>query len=816
MRFTFLLTLLLSCSLLQANETENSKGGSISGQVIDENTKKQVEYATIAVYDSETGELINGGITDSEGFFKIKELNTGNYSLEITFMGYETLKIQNLQISQDHKQLKLGEVKLKINSKEIEAVDVVADQASISYKIDKKVVNVSQQLTAVSGSAVEILENVPSVKVDIEGNVSLRGSEAITVLIDGRPTVLDASDALAQIPAGSIENIEIITNPSAKYEPDGTAGIINIITKKNKLNGMSGVVNANVGTQGRYGADATIDFRNNKLHYYFGADISKHGMQGNLKRYRESSSNDTTYFRNADGTFNFGRQRWSIRGGADYQFNDHNRLGFSLSMGDFTMHHNNFMNYEEWTDPTSSVSNYYTDNGTDRGGMYYSANLDFRHNFKENKEHYLEILSSMNSREGNEETDNYSFWSDTQIQREGKRTSETGPSNTFRIQADYVQPLAALHGKLEAGGQVRIRYSEDNNAVNDYDTTSGEYVYMDQYSNNTHYTRNIYAAYGMVSGEVGNLGYQAGLRGEYTYRYLEMIKTGETFVIDRPDFFPTLHLSYQLPAEQQTMVSYTRRIVRPRGFFLEPFISWSDANNVRQGNPGLEPEYVNSFDLGYQKKFGKGSQKHFVSFEAYYRITENKIERISDTWDENPEVTMQTFENVGTDYALGGELTLNYTPIRWYTFNLMGDFFDYKLDVDYEDLQYTQHNFSWNTRMNNTFKITSTTRFQVDLNYNSKRIRAQGTEKEFFTLNTALKQDFFKRKLSATLQVRDVFNTMNRNSITQSASLYEESEFYPNTPIIMLNLSWKLNNYREKRGGNMGGGDMDMGGEGGF
>ena len=795
-----------------ANVIESAKKGHIIGTVIDASDGRAVEYATIAIFKVEDKKLIDGGISDSEGFFRIKDNPPGKYYMTITFMGYKTLKIPNVNITKETKELALGEIRIVPNSKELADVNVVADQTSVSYKIDKKVVNVSQQLTAAAGTAVDILENIPSVKVDIDGNVSLRGSSSFTVLIDGRPTVLDPSDALSQIPSGAIDNIEIITNPSAKYEPDGTSGIINIVTKKNKLNGVSAIINTNYGRDNQYGANATVDYRNNKWHLYFGANYSERRRLGDINFNRWTLNNRNvptdTLYQDADGSFLRGRNSGSISGGFDYSISKNDVLGVSIRMGIHERLRGSELDYEE------EINNlppkfYSTFQDTEHSGMFYSATLNYKHTFGEKKEHFIEFQSSTRYRDGDEisitELDSLGYI------LSGKKSTESGPSLRYQLKLDYSKPLN-WGDKFESGIHANISQSEDNNEDFKLDTTTGIYEPQTTIYYKTIYTRNTYAVYGIYAGERGELGYQAGLRMEYTNRFLELANSSETYKIERPDFFPTLHLSYKLPADQELMVSYTRRIERPRGYYLEPFYTWMDANNVRKGNPDILPEYVNSFDLGYQKKFNK----NFVAIEGYYRITNNKFERVKSPYEEKPSVILHTFENVGTDYALGIELTLNYSPAKWYTSNLMLDLYDYRLEGQLYDSIYSQHDFSWSTRFNNTFKLSPNTRLQVDFNYHSDRVQAQGSHDGFFMANLAFKQDFFRRKLSATFQISDVFGTMAHGSTSSTSDYYERTYFNPNTPIYMIILSYKINNYRTKHGERGNGNGGDEGDEGGF
>jgi outer membrane receptor protein involved in Fe transport len=293
---------------------------------------------------------------------------------------------------------------------------------------------------------------------------------------------------------------------------------------------------------------------------------------------------------------------------------------------------------------------------------------------------------------------------------------------------------------------------------------------------------------------------------------MEMVKTTQTYHFEKPGLFPTIHFSYKLPADQQTMLSYTRRINRPNPWQLEPFKTWTDAYNTRIGNPNLVPEYINSIDFGYQKKIGA----NFIALDAYYRITENKIERVQSKdsiLNNSGFVILNSFENVGTDYSLGAELTFNYSPYKWYQVNLMGDLYKYREKGTLNGEDFSQHSFNWTIRMNNIFRIGSSTRFQFDMNYNSRTVTAQGTEEGFFTASVAAKQDFFKRKLTATLQLRDILGNVKRESTSQGIDFYNHNLFKPDSPQVMLTISYKINNYKVKREKQNGEGEDSEGGE---
>jgi outer membrane cobalamin receptor len=680
---------------------------------------------------------------------------------------------------------------------------VVVDGSSprIDYKIDKKVINVGKQITSISGTAVDVLENVPSVKVDIEGNVSLRGSSGFQVLIDGRPSVLDANDALQQIPASTIDNIEIITNPSAKFDPDGTAGIINIITKKNKLNGFSGIVNANIGLDEKYGGDFLLNFKKRNLNVFVGGDYNVRNYPGTQYDERYTYFEDTTFITRMNGNNNRGRNMWGVRTGLDYNFGSSDLIGLSFRYGDRRMEGVTNSNYLESTIPGETINKYTNNDETKRGGQFYDVRANYQHKFYK-KGHQLIAEMSYSMRDfqdnsTNELTDENGYVVD------GKRNFEEGPGIRIRGKIDYTLPLSKTD-KFEAGYQARYSDSEEATALDILNTETGEYERQSEYSVNTTYLRNIHSLYAIYGGEIGKFGYQGGIRGEYTFR--DIVSGGQKYGIDRWDFFPSAHISYNFPKDHQMMASYTRRIDRPRGWYLEPFITWQDAYTVRQGNPDLQPEYIDSYEVSYLKRFG---DQMMVSLEGYYRLTHNKVERVRSVYQDN--IMLMSIENVGKDYSLGMEFLFSYSPFEWWDLDIMGDLFNYKVEgVLYgEDFSNTSNN--WSSRLNSTFKIKDKTQIQLNSMYNGPSVTAQGRTEDYYMVNAAVRQNFMDNKLSLVLQARDIFATAKREFTSEGPDFYTYSEFVRRAPMVTLSVSYKFNNYRpdKKSRSNGDGGDME-------
>jgi len=762
--------------------------GVVKGKVYDARSKKPVEYATVAIYNADNNRVITGTVSDNKGFFKIKGLKKGNFYVVVSFLGYENKRYDNIAIGDGRTSIDLGTIALGDASQTLDQIEVVAERQAVEFHIDKKVVSVGKQLTSASLSAVEVLENVPSVRVDIEGNVSLRGSTGFTVLIDGKPTVLEPSDVLRQTPASTIQNIEIITNPSAKYRPDGTGGIINIITKKNKTQGVQGLINAKAGTFGMYGGDFLLNWRKKKVNFNLGADYNDRPFPGETYSRRETTQNGDMTIIEASGDRNRGYYGGGVRGGFEWDISEHDLISFNVRVGRFNMHSESELNYLTTTIPATDKQAELSNNESKRSGIYYSLTANYSHQFQE-KGHELSAQMNYRGHDGDEYAEN--TLSQNGIINSGTRTTEVGPSARLDLRIDYTKPVGE-NNVFEAGFQGRIRTGDDETKRFIWSKPDNDFIEEVQNRNTSEMERNIHALYSVYKGKINDFGYQLGLRGEYTYRHISSVAAMQTYTINRWDYFPTLHLSYQLPEKNQLMASYSRRIDRPRGWYLEPFETWTDMFNVRSGNPDLDPEYIDALEVGYLKQW----QKTQLSFETYYRVTHGKVERIQKVYDEG--ILLHTFDNVGTDYALGLEAMFSVPLAKWWNVNLMGNLYDYRIESNYDQVA-DRSSFNWSTRMNNSFVLKKNIKLQIDGNYNSPTVTAQGETEGNYYMNAAIRMDFMDRKLSAVVQLRDVLGTSQRVSITRDPSFYNYQKHTRKAPMLSFTLSYRLNNFVQKR-----------------
>lgn len=817
---TILALLVLSSIIISGQSGPNPASidpvaaGTISGVVLDKSSNVPMEYTSIALYNLKDSSLVTGTVTDQSGVFQLTDLPFGRYYLELHFVGYNKTTTDPVMITPDSKKVDLGEIELALNTKLLDEVEIVADQRRVEYKIDKKVVNVSEDLSAAGGTAVDVLENTPSVSVDIEGNVSLRGSSNFTVLINGKPTVLDAADALRQIPASSIQNIEIITNPSVKYDPDGNGGIVNVILKKQLEKGTTGIVNASVGLNHKYRFDALLNRRVGKLNYFIGGGYNDNLYDGTLLReQRTFGSSLGDQYVDASGDFDFIRGGGQLKGGVNYDFSPKSNMAFEANAGTYTFGIDRTNSSHEYTIPATEDTYFLNTDVMSRTGQYYSGNMNFTRTF-DTAAHKIVAMAyfSQQSGDGIEELE-YHETDENYIIQPGElsqknRNVETGTSLEYRLQVDYSKPLK--NGTLEAGYQARIDDNIEDFVYQEYDPDTDSWNSVGESSSEIDFYRNIQSGYIQYGGQFRKIQVQAGLRGEYTHRLIEYENFNSSYEINRFDYYPTLHLARQFENDHQVMLSYSKRVNRPRGHYLDSIPSYIDKQTVRIGNPRLEPEYVNSFELGYQK----GWSKNFLAFEAYYRNTDNLITRVTQ-FDEASGIFYQKFENINEDHVVGSEIMANWQFAKWFNLNASTNVYYYNIQGELFGEDINNSSISWRANSNATFTLSPLSRIQTTIGYHGPSVTAQGTSEGMYYVNLAVRQDLFKRKLSATLQVRDLFGSMKRE-FTASGPGFSQYVLMQSEPrVIMLSLSYKINNYRfdprEQRQQEGGGMDMDSG-----
>ena len=769
---------------------EAPKNGIIKGKIIEADTNTPMEYANVTIFRKVDAKFVTGGVSNVAGIFEIGQLPYGEYYVEANFIGFQKKTIKDIKINPNSSTIDMGTISLAPSSEQIGDVEVVADRKRVEYKIDKKVINVSQDVNAAGGTAVTVLENTPSVEVDIDGNVSLRGSSNFTVLIDGRPSILTGSDALKQLPASVIENIEIITNPSVKYDPDGMAGIINIVMKKNVLSGVNGVLNVNAGTGNKYGTDLTLNYKTKKYNVFFGASWNDNTDHGTMKSTRETYQNDTTTYLITDGKRDQSRGGQQIKGGFDYYLTDKTSVTLSGQIGKFNFDGEGGGNLHKYQQPINLDIYSVQENNSTRNGDYYGGTASFLTKFNDNGTHKLEGSFDYRNRTGLSAETIDEYVSDPNYKRSSSYlsqvvTDENSTSNDYRMKIDYTLPLES-GSKFEAGIQSRMeRENEDFNftnfGINDPLFTSGMV-----------YKEDIHSLYSTYSGSLSVIKYQLGLRGEYTNRSIEDSKVSTPYTLDRFDVFPSAHFSYEMMNKNQFMASYSRRINRPDGRDLDPFPSYMNQYAIRTGNPDLKPEYTDSYEFSFMKNFNKS----FISFETFFRTTNNLITRIQKQVDQISDMTM---DNLNRDYSIGGEIMGNADITKWLLINTSFSLYNYQMKGEVLGKSIDKQSTNYSGRLNATVKFSPDSRLQLTGFYHGPSVSAQGDQKGMVFTNLSYRQEFMKKKLTATLSMRDVLGTMRQEGTSYGDGFKSTFKMQREPRVLMLTLSYKINNYKMEK-----------------
>jgi outer membrane receptor protein involved in Fe transport len=791
--FSLVITLFcLTFSIAQRPDNAGPRGGGagktgeIFGTVIDSVSSQPMAYVTVMALNPKDSSIVGGAITLDNGSFSISGLKLGAYFLKVSFVGYRTLYIPAIKLDDLNSTANFKEIRLGVEM--LDVVEINGDLPDIRYEIDKKIINVEDQINTDGQTAVEILQNIPSISVSADGTVSLRGSTSFTLLINGIPTTMNASDALATIPASTIKDIEIITNPSARYDAEGTSGVINIITKKSKLEGLSCLINLSGGNFGNYAGDIALNVKKNNFIFDLSATSSNRGRPSFTTSERITIYDSLTNTLTSEGENNWVRGSNGFGGGVQWQPNNSHVFALRTDFKWNTMLPYSNFNYERFDDD-SLVSSFNNEQQNNIDFFNNTSSLFYQYNIKRNQDHNISVKAIYNTTDVNQFDTTLSYLSDGSI-RSGNLYTETGPSASWRYNLDYRLPLKKDR-KFEAGLQAQFGTSGDVGKNYVYNTMTGEFDFNPLFSSDVSYVRDVHAAYSMFSGKVKKLGYQLGLRAEYTYRTISTTAATSYATIKRLDWFPSAHFSYSLENNSQFLASYSRRIERPRSYFFEPFITWEDPFNVRTGNPNLLPEYINAFEVSYIKPI---KRKGFLSLEAYLRKSNNIINRISTVYE--PGILISQPYNIGISTSYGLEASFNYTLQKWWKINVSLNSYLFDLTGSLNEVDYSAQSFNYSGRFTNTFTVKGFM-IQTVSAYSSGSVTAQGTSLSSFSQDISVKKSFMNNRISLTIQGRNILGTDRRGSFSYTENVTLNSLSKPLYPQLMFTLAIKLNNYQK-------------------
>jgi len=801
---TLTLLFFLSAMLFAQRDGESELPPNLKGRVVDANAKP-VPYASIGIFNIADSSLATGTVSNDIGVYSIR-VRPGNYYIEVSFLSYENQIIENISI-QPRELTELEDIVLTPNSELLEAVDITAEKSTVELQLDKRVFNVGKDLSNTGGNAAEILSNVPSVEVDIEGNVSLRGSENVRILIDGRPSGLTGagnSDALRMMQGNLIDKIEVITNPSSRYDAEGEVGIINIVLKKEKKKGLNGAFELTAGYPENFGASFSLNYRRKWINFFANSGITYRSSPGYGYSFNDYNGPDTSYFFENDRSQKRGGLSSVSRFGTDIYFNENNILTTALLVKFSDANNLATIGYSDFDSNRELFSSTLRDEKENEISMDLEAAVTYEKKFKQKGRSWTTNFSVNQNDDSEKSTLTQTTKGNNLNQVSYQRSNNTEDQRTYSLQSDYIHPVFE-DGRFEAGFKGSIR--EISNVYNvELDHGNGWYT-LNQFSNELVYNENIYAAYSMFSNKLSDLTYQFGLRSEYTDIETRLVATNVSNPRQYLNFFPSAHFSYELNSTNSLQLSYSRRISRPSFRELIPFFSYTDPRNFYSGNPDLNPEFSDSYELGYLRKLEKGS----ILSSIYYRHTTNPTERITVT---DSAGLIQRFPvNLGTQDAYGVEFTFQYELYKWWRTNLSANIYQANRQGEYQDRLYSSKTFTATSRGMFIFKLPQSVDLQVSGNYQAPRISTQGKVLAMYSFDAGISKDLFKGNGTLTFSAKDLLNSRKRRWIVDTEFLYSESEFQWRVRQFLLVFTYRLNQKKSNgrgRSGEFDGSSDDM------
>ena len=735
----YLLLLILSSSFAIAQENIE-----ITGKLVEEETSQPIPYATLVIKDKSTNKNITGVITDDSGNF-IVTTTKPNFYVEISFMGFETKTITEFTVT--NRKVNLGTIKLLPNSQALDEVVVTGEVSKTVFKLDKRVFNVGKDISSTGASALEVLNNVPSVNVNIEGDISLRGSSGVQILINGKPSVLadQSSNALGTITADMIESIEIITNPSAKYEASGTAGILNIILKKEEKKGWNGSVSVNTGIPDNHSLGLSLNRRTENFNLFAQLGAGYRSLPQESENINQNLITNEVLLSNGEEFRN--ETFFNLTLGTDYHINDLNVLTLSGNFAYEIEDQPSNYNFQFFDENNNLISNWIREESTEATNPKYRYELNYKKQFKNNEDHTLQF-SALGSFFGKELASQFTNTTSSGTNINSDQQTETNFQQAdYTFKADYVNPVSEVY-TIETGAQYVI-----NDVGNDFEVRElidGAYVVNEDLTNNFEWNQKVLGLYATGAYEKEKWGIKAGLRLEQTNVNTLLTNTNQSNERDYSNFFPTLHTSYKISDNFSLQAGYSKRIFRPRLWDLNPFFNIRNNFNIRVGNPNLQPEFTDSYELTSIYKIGKAS----LSSSLYHRYTTDVVERVS-TFKDN--VTFYTPENIGTNSSIGFETNGKYSPNTWLT--LTGDFnFNYfDRAGTFENQVFDFTGSQWSSRLGSKIGFPTDIDLELTGNYRSGFETLQGEQTGFAFMDLGIRKKIFKGKAIVNLGVRDVF-----------------------------------------------------------
>ncbi len=763
-KYSFYVTLILYFFLpgiINAQE----KSIEITGTVHENQSGKPIEFATIMIKDTETKKNITGSTTSKNGTFSVQTKSLGFY-IEISFIGFEPTIIKDIKAVNG--KVDLGTINLAENNQKLDEVIIRADKSQTEFKLDKRVFNVGKDISSTGMSALELLNNVPSVNVNIEGQISLRGSTGVQILINGKPSVIasEESNALGTITADMIEKVEVITNPSAKYDAEGTSGIINIVIKKEERNGLNGSISVNAGIPDNHSIGISLSRRTEKFNLFSQFGIGYRELPRDEKSINRDLVNNTSVYSN--GTQYRNETFYNVVLGTDYHINRYNVLTLSGNFAYEVEDQPSHMRYSLLSNGIDD-SNWYRDESTQADNPKWRYELQYKKNFKDYKEHQL-LFSALGNFFGKDQSSEFTNTLESgSIEQQGDQKTRTNfkeAKYTFKL--DYTQPFSEEF-TLETGGQYVMQ-----DVSNDYEVQNlenNDWIQDTTLTNIFEYDQKVLGVYATGAYEGKKWGVKLGLRLENTDLNTLLTNTNEANHQNYTNFFPTVHSSLKLTRKFSLQAGYSRRIFRPRLWHLNPFFNIRSIYNIRTGNPNLKPEFTDSYEFTGIYVLGKTS----LNLGIYYRYTTDAVERVSIV--ENNVNTSKPM-NIGTNQATGIEFNGKYSPLKWLSFNGDFNYNYYNREGSFNNESFDFYADQWSSKLVAKLKLPADIEFELTGNYHSKHKTVQSEYAENLYASIGLRKKMLKGKAVINFGIRDIFasRAWESESIKTEYYLYNRSQ----------------------------------------
>lgn len=813
----FLLVSLMGFAQIPGEGSNPVRDIEVSGLILEKDTNYPLEYATVSFLKPD-GSVAAGGISNTEGAYSI-DVPTGIYTVQYDFISYKTISLKNQRL---FKNTTLPTVYMALDSESLDEVVVRAETTEVQIRLDKKVYNIGKDLTTSGATVSDALDNVPSVTVDVDGTIALRGNENVRILINGKPSAIagfGSTDALRQLPAEAIERVEVITSPSARYDAEGTAGILNIILRKERTLGLNGSLQTNFSYPLGSSATGNINLRTDKFNIFNTTGIRYQESPGNAffrNTYFSESIDNPLTIENRD--IDRLRKGFNTNLGIEYFINEKSSLtaaGFLRTGDDVDVTTNITEEFDRSNALAVSRDRIETESEDD---LNFQFSLAYVNNFNDSGH---KLTADFQYEIGEETEKSLIEEANTFPELELLPTediTQVEDDTEYLLQADYVLPIGE-NAQFEAGYRGRFENSVTDYLLLEQLEAGGAFVRNDSLSNIFDFTQNVQALYTQYGNKFGDFSFLLGLRMENTVLKGEV--TGEdvtsnqtfntSFDKNLTGLFPTVNLVYELSEKENITLGYNRRINRPRNWFLNPFPSRSSEANVFQGNPDLNPAFASAFDLGYLKRWDKIT----LTTSVYYQYEIDAFERVQeDTGEVTPNgiPIIRTIPiNLSTDQRIGFEAAILYNPARWLRFNGSFNFFQFESEGSFNNIDYGTKNTSWFARGSAKVTLPGKIDWQTNAFYRGPRNNAQTETEGILSINLAFSKDFMDDNATIGFNVSDLFNARKRVSFTETQSFISDSEFQWRERQFNLSFTYRFNQKKQRQRGRGEGGDFDDG-----